>query len=449
MSGRTPPLDRRGKYWLGWDELADGTRRSPNLTIFWYDPAEGRVRSASTGTADEKSATAIMHRRYLADRGEVHAFCYACGQSIAQANAYLLTDAIADYRLEWGDHQSSADSIEARLKHVIKFLIAETDKGAECRFGIDTSCGTACSSVFIDAFRTWSKKQPVEWRNKAGEVTVSKPRSPATTEESVIQLAAVLNHAADADPPRSDRRPVYKPIPRKQVSRPRKVRIDVPELARLVKYAADGEGQDKRGALHAFLVASICTIARPDAIVDINISPDREQWWRAAPLLDLNPLGRSQTKKFRPVVPVLPTLAAWLTAELDEYEKLDREARIGRGFLVNYRGRGIRDVGKAWHTMLDNLKLPQGREWQPYLLRHSLATIVRNRGASKWDLKGFMGHEAGGTTETYAVGEYPTVTRALQDILTEIESLAPGALHRKGIGAGHPAIFKKEKKMTG
>jgi len=390
-----------------------------------------------------------MHRMYLADRGEAHAFCYACGQSIAQADAYLLTDAIGDYRLEWGDHQPSADSIGARLKHVLMFLIAESARGEEGRFGIGTTCDVACSTVFIDAFRAWSRKQPVEWRNKDGEVTVSKPRAPSTTEESIIQLIAVLNHAANADPPRSDRRPVYKPIPRKQVSRPRKVRIDVPMLAKLVKYAAGGGTNDRRDGLHAFLVASICTIARPDAVFDISVAPEREQWWRGAPLLDLNPMGRAQTKKFRPVVPVLPILDEWLTAELDEYELLDRTARSGRGFLVSYRGMGIQDIGKSWQTMLTNLKLPMVREWQPYLLRHSLATIVRNRGASKWDLKGFMGHEAGDTTETYAVGEFPTVTRALEEIIREIESLAPGSLHRRNTGAGHRSFSTKEKKMSG
>lgn len=449
MQGRTPPLDRRGKYWLGWDELADGTRRSPHLTVFWYDPEQGRVRSASTGTADQKLATAAMHRRYLADQGEGHAFCYACGQSIAHAGAYLLSDAIADYKLEWGDHQSSADSIDARLKHVLLFLVAESARGDEGRFGIETDCATACSTVFIEAFRTWSRKQPVEWRNKAGEVTVSKPRSPATTEESVVQLIAALNHAASAEPPRSDRRPVYRPIPRKKVSRPRKVRSDVEGLAKLLRYASSGDAADRRDHLHAFLVASICTLARPDAVFDINIAPDREQWWRGAPLLDLNPLGRAQTKKFRPVVPVLPILAPWLEAELDAFEHLPREQRIGRGFLVNYRGAGIEDIGTAWNTMLSNLNLPQVREWQPYLLRHSLATLVRNRGASKWDVKGFMGHESGDVTETYAVGEYPTVVTALQEIIEEIEKLVPGAMHRRNTGAGILPFASKEKKMTG
>ena len=134
MSRRTPPVYHRGKYWLGWDERANGTRRSPFLTIFWYDPDARRERSASTGTADEGAAIIALDRRYLADADEAPAFCGACGQPLAQAQAYLLTDAIADYKLEWGNTRASADTIESRLNHVVDFLDAEEALGEEGRF---------------------------------------------------------------------------------------------------------------------------------------------------------------------------------------------------------------------------------------------------------------------------------------------------------------------------
>lgn len=447
MPANAAPIYRRGKYWLDWDAKADGTRRSPNLTIFWYDPAAGRVCSASTGTAEERDAIRRLDNRWRADADEAPAFCEACGQPLAQAEAYLLTDAIADYMEEHGDAQISADSIDARLKHVLDYLEAEEARGADGRFGIATSCAAACTTLFANAFRTWSRLQPVTWKNKAGVVTASRPRSPATTEESIIQLAAALNHACDAVPARSDKRPMFKPIPRKQVSRPRRTRIDVPAIARMLRYAA--EPKKRRGSLHAFLVASICTIARPDSVVDISVAPERDQWWPGAPTLDLNPHGRLQTKKVRPVVPVLPVLGEWLSAELAVYEALPVDERAGRGWLVNYYGRPVLDVDRAWSSMLVKLGLPTGREWKPYLLRHSLATIVRNRGATKWDLDGYMGHDVSGQTEIYAIGEFPSVVTALLSVLEEIESLAPGALHRGGTGAGLSVIPTKEVKMTG
>lgn len=428
MPKRQAPIYQRGKYWLGFNELADGSRRSPNLYVWWYDAAARRERGTTTGTTDQAAAILALDKIYLADKGEAPAFCQACGQTLAHANAYLLTDAIADYQIEWGNTRASADTIASRLAHVGAFLDAEEALGAEGRFGLATTCAVACASVFVHAFRAWSKLQPVEWRNGKGDVTVSRARSPGATEASIAQLIAVLNHAANAEPPRSDKRPIYKPLPARQVQRKRRTRIGIEQLAEMLRYAAEPGKQ--RGSLHAFLVASICTLARPGAIVDINVAPDRQQWWPGSPLIDLNPHGRTQNKKHRALVPVLPTLDRWLRAEYATYIALSQEERAGRGWLVNYHGRPIQDVDRAWDTMLTNLELPKGREWRSYLLRHSLATLARNRGATKWDLEGFMGHSDGSQTEVYAIGEFPSVVTALEGIVADLERLAPGAMHR-------------------
>jgi integrase len=446
MPTREAPVYRRGKYWLDKLRREDGSERSPRWYIFHYDPEKRREASVSTGTTDADEATVQLDRCYLNDKDETPAFCHACGQPLASADAYLLSDAIADYRLEHGDLQRSADSIKARLDHVVDFLEAEEARSGGV-FGLETSCAAAAGNVFVTAFRAWSRERPVQWRNKAGDVTVSRPRAAATTEESVLQVAAALNHAVDADPPRSEKRPVYRPLPRKQVSRPRRHRVEVPVLADIVGYAA--EPNQKRASLHAFVVASLCTIARPDSVVDICVAPDREQWFPGAPTLDLNPFGRAQTNKFRPTIPVVPVLDAWMTSELVAYQRLDPAARKGAGYLVNYYGRPVSDVDTAWRTMLRNLKLPQGREWKAYLLRHSLATILRNRGVAKWDLEGFMGHDVTGSTETYAIGRFATVYRAIEDILGEIDLRVPGALRRNCAEVGSAPPELREVRMSG
>ncbi|MBB4609624.1 site-specific integrase [Sphingomonas yabuuchiae] len=427
MPPRPGPLYRRGKYWLDKLRREDGSERSRSWYIFWYDPDARREASASTRTAEDEAAICALDQRYLADRGEAAAYCHACGQPLASAAAYLLTDAMADYEIEHGALKDSASSISARLKHIADFLDAQEASGG--MFGIETTCAVACGTPFIEAFRAWSKDQPVVWRNKDGDITASRPRAAATTEESVLQIAAALNHAADADPPRSERRPVYKPKPRKQVSRPRKVRIDVAAIADMVAYAAEPE--KKRASLHSFLVASICTLARPDSVVDICVAPEREQWYRGSATLDLNPFGREQTNKHRPVIPVVPILQEWLAAELDAYQRLDADKRKGAGFLVNYYGRSILDVDTSWRTMLRELKLPTTREWKPYVIRHSLATLLRDRGVHKWDLEGFLGHDANSTTEIYAVGRFGSVAKALEDITGEIDVRSDGAMRRK------------------
>lgn len=59
-------------------------------------PHARREASASTGETDVDSAVLALDRRYLNDAEEAPAYCHACGQPPASANAYLLTDAIAD-----------------------------------------------------------------------------------------------------------------------------------------------------------------------------------------------------------------------------------------------------------------------------------------------------------------------------------------------------------------
>ena len=447
MQGDASPAYNRGKYWLDKLRTIDGVERSPRWYIFWYDDQDGAQRRASlsTRTTDLGQAMCQLDKKWLSDSGQAAVYCHACGQPLTSASAYLLTDAIADYQVEHADHKGSSVSINARLKHVLDFLAAQQREGGQ--YGHATSCAAACDLAFATAFRAWSAKQPVVWRNKAGEVTVSKPRAAATTEESILQIAAVLNHAADAYPPRSERRPLYKPKPRKQVSRKRKTRVDVAVLADMLAYASEPE--KKRASLHAFLVASICTMARPDSVVDICVAPDREQWHPGSPSLDLNPFGREQTKKYRPTIPVVGPLGEWLAAEYAAYQRLDASERKGAGYLVNYYGRSVLDVDTAWHTMLVNLGLPTTREWKPYLLRHSLSTIARNRGVAKWDLEGFMGHDASSTTEIYAVSSFDTVKRALEEVLGEIDARASSAFRRTSAEVALSGHFIQEKKMTG
>jgi len=85
----------------------------------------------------------------------------------------------------------------------------------------------------------------------------------------------------------------------------------------MLTYAA--EPDKKRASLHAFIVGSLCTIRRPDSVVDLSVAPDREQWHPGVPTLDLNPFGRAQTNKYRPTIPFMPVLEQWLRAEFAKY----------------------------------------------------------------------------------------------------------------------------------
>ncbi len=420
MQGNSEPIYRRGKYWLAPDVRADGTPRSPYLAVWWYDPAARRTRSRSSKTAEVEAAIMFLDRLYLADATEAPAYCPTCGAPRASAKAYLLTDAIADYRIEVGDNRSSADSIKARLNHVLDYLDAANLTGASC---------ADVTEAWIGRFRRWSAAKPVEHKKKDGTVTVTRPRSPAATEASVMQVKAALNHAFTEK--RIEAAPAFKQLGNKKVSRPVTARIDVPTIAKMLAYAAESP---RRRALHRFLIASICTIARPDAIFDMSTDHKRGQWRPGEKLIDLNPQGRAQTKKHRPILPVQPLLAHWLDHTLDT-AKADK-GQSG-GWLVNHNGEPVESVGTAWTKMLAHIGLPTGRAYQPYVLRRSLATICRERGATHWDLAGHMGHSIAAQTESYAATTlYPTAQAALASVIAELEKLVPSALHRTCTGAG-------------
>ena len=410
MPRDSKPVYQRGKYRLEWDRDAAGGLRSPYLAVFWYDAAARRNRSRSTRTAETERAIVFLDRLYLADAEEAPAFCPTCGRGMASARAYLIADSIADYRLEHGDAAASAGSIAARLGNVLDFLEA-TDRSA-------ATCDEA--AALVDPLRRWLADLPVKGSERR--------RSPAAVEEAVHQFRAVLRHARSAK--RIEAVPTFKGRPRADVSPQRTERADIATLARMLVYAADPE-HPRRRPLHAFLVASICTLARPDAVFDISTAAKRNQVQGG--LLALNPAGRVQTRKRRPLVPVPPVLAAWL-ADVAADPK-------SKGWLCEVAGNPVSSVKTAWRTMLADLGLPEGREWQPYIVRHSMATLLRDHGAEAWDLSGQMGHRIAGTTEIYAASTlYTTAQAALAKVLAALEQAALGAMHRRRTGVGSNVV---------
>lgn len=425
MPGDADAIYQRGKYWLAWDKRADGSLRSPYLAVFWYErPPSRRIRSRSSRTTDLDAASAFLDRLYLADRDEAPAFCPTCGRPHASASRYLIADAIADYRLEHADALPSAVSIRSRLGNVLDFLEATGRSAATC----------AEAGGLVAPMRAWLAQQPV----KGHGWTSDRKRTPAAVEEAIAQLRAALNHAKKQE--RIESVPVIQTRGRAKVTPKIKTRLDLETLARMLRYAADPKWKRRR-TLHAFMVGTICTVARPDAVVDISTNPAREQWEPGAPALDLNPKGREQTKKVRPIVPVFPVMAAWLSAV-----HTDKKAN---GWLCEVAGEPIHDVDSAWLTMLEKLELPTTRNWKPYILRRSLATMMRERGASKWDVEGMMGHRGTSTTELYAISSlYPSAFKALGEIVAELETLAPGCLHRRCTGDGAEVVALTPRKSA-
>lgn len=412
-SKREPPsLYTRGDWRLWYDEGRDGRRRSPNLYVYFYDKQTQRVRSRSTGTAILEQAKLKLDELYENQFGQEVSFCPSCGRPKADGFKLPVATVLGQYWKDVGSKRASSSSINARIKHILDWLEQEDREEMVC---------AAFDNGSADAFRTWSREAPVVVNGKVR----AEPRAPSTTEESLHILRAAFQHAKKSM--QLDVVPDFDTYERKQVSNPILVRVDLPVIAKMLQYAA--QPNKRREQLHAFLVGSICTLARPGAVLDISVSASRRQWHRGSRVLHLNPGGRIQTKKWRPSVWVPPQLELWLE---------DRSTnKSSGGWLVHRSGEKVESVDTAWDTMRDELGLPYGIEYGSYIIRRSMATILRNwhkHGGTMVDyreLQEQMGHAKQTTTDSYALNEISaqtTVQKALSEVLAKLEQLAPGTM---------------------
>jgi len=155
-----------------------------------------------------------------------------------------------------------------------------------------------------------------------------------------------------------------------------------------------------------YTLLALNTLARPDAITDLTRSQIREE------RIDLNPAGRRQNKKFRPIVPVTPTLDAWLRLWKDDHSS-----------VVHYKGEKIANPKKAIHkTAIAAGLVGAGAESSPdvavtpYTLRRTMARLLRAEGVPLADIGAMLGHKIPGmtTTEIYADAD-PNYLRTVVD----------------------------------
>ena len=435
-------LYRRGRYWLAWDEKADGTRRSPYPAIFWYDEEAQRIRSNSTGTTDVEEAKGTLDSRYVKETfGE--SVCPTCRQPIRRSGLPV-ADAIANYLTLVGNERDSADAIRPRLEHVLNYL--ETLPGEAVCEDVDEN--------WIERFRRWNIAQPIvsisRKRNEAGqivEVRKERPRAPGTVEASVRMLAAAVNLALD---PTGKTKPAsFSAKKPKEVSRTPNLRVQLPMLASMFRYATDPAWRGPRDNLHRYLIGALISLGRPDAIYDISVDQDRGQWSPDFRVLALNPRNRAQTSKYRATVKV-PSHGARVLDEL--------VTRAGRARSKAERRRlswlvPVGDIGTAWDRMCGQLGLPIGQgEAGQKLIRRSVGTLLRSRRVGKDDIELALGHRVfDPVTDLYAPFDplyLEQASEALEAICAEIEALVPNAftlhLHRSDTGDADNVVSLQE-----
>jgi len=119
----------------------------------------------------------------------------------------------------------------------------------------------------------------------------------------------------------------------------------------------------------------IGTACRPEAAFDLTSA----QLGFENRLIELNPHGRAQTKKIRPVVKMPESLARILL-----------DAPSDR--LIKHNGKPVKSVRTAWRNLRAKCKLDDAV--QPYSLRHTMARHMRKSGVSAWETAAQLGHKS-------------------------------------------------------
>jgi integrase len=176
--------------------------------------------------------------------------------------------------------------------------------------------------------------------------------------------------------------------------------------------------------LFTYLMIRLNTGCRGDAARDLQ--PFQIDW--AAGLVQLNPPGRKQTKKFRPVVPMTAFLARYL-------RRLPAST-----YYVNYHGARVDSLRTAWAALLRRAGMPGA--FPVKILRHTVGTELRRRGVPGWDVSGQMGHKKGEsapTTENYAKFDPAFLSSARDAIDTWMLELAEQVPRMRDASAMKPA----------
>ena len=345
---RYAPNDRYqvGDFWLGQRS------GSPAWYRMWNDTKTHRTGRASLGTTDFEKAKAILNDWFVLNQAKTQ----------EDPDETTLAEVFARFYEHHGQHLRSAVDVRRTLRYWLEFHGEATikqglhqDQQLKFRTWLAEEKGLSQSSV---RNALMIGKSALNWAWKRGDIAFV----------PYVQLVSAP-----------------KPEPK---GRP----LEVKEVAKLLSAADD---QHIR-VLIAFMIA---TAARTGAILDLTL-PQIDLEHR---LIDLNPRGREQTKKYRPVVKLPEQLVPYIEA---------RKHASDLESLVIYDGSAIDSVKRSWATTRIAAAL-EGNV-QTYSFRHTVARWLRKQSVPAWEVAAQLGHKAPdySTTEIYAPFDPAYLTKA-------------------------------------
>ena len=346
---RKSALFELGGQWIAHDPP------SPFLYRFWYDPGTGRTRRASLGTEDLGEAKLKLAQIVM--------------EGAPKSKNSPIAIVLENYFKERTDRLPSGKS----ARNAGKLFL-------EC-------WGKTARVSAIDEHR---QKQFVEW-------SIKRSHSTSYIARNLGVLAAALAHAKlNIEVTYGENAICSKWVPDAKPNRRRFVPSDE-ELARFLDY-------DLPENLWRWVLVQLTTAGRPQTAIDLSPEMRNSQ----TGVIDLNPPGRKQNKKYRATVREPKVLSGWL----DRWEREAREEQ-GDGTLPdNWRYCGYRSLESA-QVAIERIRvepevsLPR---LSAYSFRYTVTTVLRRskrmHGVTEDDIAQQFGHRRPQMRTTAGYGEW-------------------------------------------
>jgi site-specific recombinase XerD len=353
----TEELGRIGNFWLA------GRHGTKSIYICWYDEKAKQRRSVSTGTSDLRKAQQALAEHVI----KVHRPVDAAPVDVA------ISEALMWY---WQEHASANED-------------SETAKRAGAVWLEFWGQDTVADIVFerVEAFKRWMHDEKgLAW---------------STVSRYLANGRAALNHAHARN--RIASVPKVQDVPSELI----KATAQAPYIMSLDEMATlfDSIKSDHIWNSALLMLGTLC---RPEATLDFTM---RQVAWEHG-RIDMNPQGRVQTRKYRPVVRLPPFLRPWLNVFHREH---------GDALWVSYKGEAVGSMKTAARGLRKTMKLPAN--WTIKSIRHSMATTMASRGVNPWELSVQLGHArvegAAKSTMCYAILS-PTYLASIEPLIEQI-----------------------------
>ena len=342
---RARPLFELGSQWIGRE------KGKPYFYRYWHDAGTGHSRRASLGTADIEEAKTRLAEIIV--RGEVKT-----------AKSHLSV-VLEDYFINKTDHLTSS--------------------------GTARNAGRLMLECWGDLIQTGDlleakQKKFVKW-------SLERDHALATIARNLGVLAAALAHAKlQIDVIYNDGAILAK-WPEIKPKAPRKIYEPTDEeLARMLRAPIPDD-------LRRWLLNAMATGGRPEAVLELAPAARK----RDVGLIDLNPEGRRQNKKYRATVRELPSQTKWLNEWESLAASLAAKGETRPSQYCIYASVDSVDTALRRWRIKPAVNVPK---ISVYSIRHRATSVMRAAGVPSEQISFQIGHRRPSERSTRNYGEY-------------------------------------------